>query len=717
MIGSVSSSQYHVLLRQITHRIHKSLELSSAIQVAVDEISNLLHLDQCLFFWRRCDRAAIEVVYQQSNQTEAAQIGTYPLAVLNQAASLVEANELVVYSGHDPRPWWQQRLGWKRSDGQLANPSIADAPNLTVFGAAANLLVPVQGQMSDPHQATQCDLEKTGYDRGYLVCLSRTRRPWSPVEIELVRSVAQQLEIAMEHTSLYEQTQKLVRREQLVSQITSQTRQSLDLETVLTQAIAQLLQALQVDRCVIHLVEDIEELNAAPKASCYSQQDNIFRRGLLFEACRAPFTTSLDNFDTQGPITQWVMAHRQTVVISDVAADPRIGADNAEYCQAQIHSSLVVPVQTRHELQAILYLNQCATARTWSAEDQHLAQSVADQLAITIQQSRLYTQTRQQALESSNQATQLMQTLQELRHTQSRLIQSEKMSSLGRMVAGVAHEINNPISFIYGNVPYVERYFKDLVRLLHLYQQRYPADEELEALADEIELDYVLQDLPQILTSMQSGSQRIREIVQSLRRFSRLHEAKRKWAQVHEGIESAIAMVQHEVGSDIQIIRRYDELPQIDCFPSLLNQVYMNLLLNSIEALRQTVQASEFSNPRETNLLIIETTSFTEAATGSAWVRITISDNGPGIVPEIQPRIFDPFFTTKNIGEGAGLGLSVSYQIVVEQHQGQIRCHSTPGEGTSFQIDLPVSPAHSATLSHYRPSSAAVSVSMTAKTA
>jgi signal transduction histidine kinase len=340
-------------------------------------------------------------------------------------------------------------------------------------------------------------------------------------------------------------------------------------------------------------------------------------------------------------------------------------------------------VQTSGSLQAIIYLNQCTHIRHWTRDDQKLAQAVADQLAISIQQGHLYAQSRQQAQESAAQAKQLAETLQALQQTQAQLIQSEKMSSLGQMVAGIAHEINNPITFIYGNIPYIESHLNDALRLITAYQTHYPqATESLQGLIEEVEPDFLIQDVPRILMSMRSGAGRIREIVASLRSFSRLDEAHCKVVNLHDGLESTLSILKTQIPADVQLCRQYGQLPPIECFPSLLNQVFLHLLKNALDALEL---------PQSTPKTITITT---EASLGDrptrSWVTVTITDNGGGIDAAIQPKIFDPFFTTKEIGQGCGLGLAISYQAVVHQHRGSLSCHSTVGQGSTFTVKIPV---------------------------
>lgn len=291
-----------------------------------------------------------------------------------------------------------------------------------------------------------------------------------------------------------------------------------------------------------------------------------------------------------------------------------------------------------------------------------------------------------------HQLEELNQTLKKLQETQAYLVQSEKMSSLGQMIAGIAHEINNPVNFIHGNLTYVKQYTDDLLQVINLYEAECPdISPEMQEEIAEIELDYLKDDLPKILQSMRGGTDRIRAIVLSLRNFSRLDESDLKAVNIHEGIDSTLLILQsrlHENSQrpEIAIIKEYGELPLVECYAGQLNQVFMNILANGIDALDKLSSERSFAENQGDPLWIkISTEVLPEN-----WVNIKILDNGIGIPEELRSRIFDPFFTTKDVGKGTGLGLSISYQIVVEKHGGKLFCESSSDRGISFVISLPI---------------------------
>lgn len=296
---------------------------------------------------------------------------------------------------------------------------------------------------------------------------------------------------------------------------------------------------------------------------------------------------------------------------------------------------------------------------------------------------------RTQELAAQNQR--LNEALTELQKMNLHLVQTEKMSMLGQMVSGISHEINNPINFIHGNLPYLEEHIEDLLAVLETYRDRFPQETlKVEAALPDVELDFIVEDLPRIVDSMRLGTERIREIVLNLRNFYRLDEAEMKPADLEAGIESTLVLLQNRYKQKIEIVRQFGQIPLVECHINQLNQVFMNLLSNSIDALLEDELSPDetlmvMGSPAKTKQIVIKT----EALEGSR-VGIWISDNGTGIAAEAQERLFEPFFTTKPRGVGTGLGLSISHQIITEAHQGRIYCCSASGEGTTFAIELPL---------------------------
>ncbi|WP_424102864.1 ATP-binding protein [Moorena producens] len=280
---------------------------------------------------------------------------------------------------------------------------------------------------------------------------------------------------------------------------------------------------------------------------------------------------------------------------------------------------------------------------------------------------------------------------QELQQTEIQLIQNEKMSSLGTMVAGIAHEMNNPINFIYGNLFFASDYIEDLLSVVELYQQYYPnPDPEIKNRLEEIDLEFLAQDLPKIIASMKGGAERIREIVLSMRNFSRLDEADLKPVNIHEGIDNTLVLLSNRLKPGIELIKQYGDLPLVDCYPAQLNQVFLSILENALDAIEKDAieqKAKEHKSVESCPSPVFTIRIQTELVDQN-WIVIRIADNGPGIAAAIKDRIFDPFFTTKDPGQGTGLGLAISYQIIT-QHRGKIEVASEPAQGAEFVISLP----------------------------
>jgi len=322
-------------------------------------------------------------------------------------------------------------------------------------------------------------------------------------------------------------------------------------------------------------------------------------------------------------------------------------------------------------------------------------------------QKRAEAQMRQSEAQLKAQKTQLTETLNELKRTQATLIQNEKMIGLGQLVAGIAHEINNPIGFIYGNLSYVSSYTSDLLKLVKMYQEALPnSTTDIQQVIEDIDLEFLDEDLPKLIGSINAGAERISKIVLSLQNFSRLGEAELKRVDLHEGIESTLMILQHRLKGNsnrpaIAVVKEFGSLPLVECYAGKINQVFMNILSNAIDSLE-----SRFANDAIEKSFVIDNSSLLESTklltndnptitihtelVDTQLVAIAITDNGQGMTEAVRKRVFDPFFTTKEVGSGTGLGMSISYQVVVEQHRGEIRCESATGEGAKFTVAIPI---------------------------
>lgn len=592
-----------------------------------------------------------------------------------------------------PPDQWAEHFDLFCGDGQTRM-QVDDIPLFRAFRGeivknAEMVIAPKQGKTRSLLASGQAFFDDQGEKLGAVAVMHDiTEQQAALRERNIAEAALRQSEI---------QLREKAEREQLLSHLTSQICSSLDLNHILGTAVRAIRDLLEIDRCSFLWYRlDQEE-------PCWEvvQDDRI---------PTLPDTTGVRVIAASVPILTVTCLQQALIRIDNVqtSADPVV----KEYFASSGHTAiLALSIHTQSGEIGVVHCSHFAGPRPWDEDEIDLLQAVAANLAIAIDQAELYKQSRLAAEMAQRQAQQVEQTLDELRRTQAQMIQSEKMSSLGQLVAGVAHEINNPVNFIYGNLSHANDYTQDLLKLLKLYQQHYPCpDGEILQEADAIDLDFLIEDLPKLLLSMKVGADRIQRIVASLRNFSRMDEAEFKAVNIHEGIDSTLMILQNRLKAKpdrptIEIIKEYSELPLVECYAGQLNQVFMNILSNSIDALEESFESSNLTSDLNNNSLTLETPHepnlnrptdhplIIQIRTGmisTDRIVIHIADNGPGMPELVRNRIFDPFFTTKPIGKGTGMGMSISYQIVTEKHGGSFKCLSKPGQGAEFVIEIPI---------------------------
>jgi PAS domain S-box-containing protein len=536
-----------------------------------------------------------------------------------------------------------------------------------------------------------------------------------------------------------EALQESVQRERAIALAIQRMRQTLNIEAIFSATTEELRQLMNCDRVLIYRFnpdwsgEIVSESAGSEWISLLQEQANNPNLALKtleddrcavkkFDSaasCDSVLSASLPVQDTYLQETQGGAYSRGAsyAVVQDIyqAGFHSCYINLLERLQARAY--IIVPIFCGCTLWGLLAIYQNSGSRQWKIAETHVVVEIGNQLGVALQQAELLTQIQKQseALQQSTQrerdkATQLKLTLDQLRRTQAQLIQTEKMSSLGQMVAGVAHEINNPVCFILGNLAPAQEYFQDVLRVIQLYQETYPnPTPAIQQLAYDIDLQFLREDWSKLMHSMQVGAERIEAIVRSLKTFSRLNESELKPIDIHEGIDNTLLILQPRLRSEgdrpeIKVIKDYSPLPKVTCYASQLNQVFMNLLDNAIDALETqpsprliTIQTSlmggdsgTIEGSNLTHVLLNTSPNLQALIPKHQWIVIRITDNGSGIHKEVQQKIFDPFFTTKPVGKGTGLGLSISHQIIVEKHQGQLKCISALGKGTELIVEIPV---------------------------
>ncbi|MGF1521850.1 MAG: PAS domain S-box protein [Leptolyngbyaceae cyanobacterium] len=460
------------------------------------------------------------------------------------------------------------------------------------------------------------------------------------------------------------QVRSLLNRTQLLNRISSKIRHSLHLDIILQTTVNAIVAELPADICTF---------------AWYRRNDGVN----LWEIAKE---------QKQPELLSWLGSHQLhefPIMLDCILQNQPYQIDNLAVLEdesfraflerAGIAAFLCFPIHTATGKVGSLQIGRIDSSQPWHEEEVELLQDIADQVAIAIHQAHLYE-------ESQAKTKALQRSYHELQETQLQLIQSEKMSSLGQLVAGIAHEINNPMSFIYGNLAPALDYAQTLTKLIRAYQEAYPdPPSTIAKFIRKADIEYTLNDFPRLIASMETGATRIQDIIKSLRTFSRLDRAEYKLVNLHENIDDTLVILQNRLNGragkpEIAVIKNYGDLPLVECYGSLLNQVFMNLLANAIDAI---VERQIHAGQDYLGCIVITTT-----VTSNLKVTLSIRDNGMGMSEATQAKIFDPFFTTKPVGDGTGMGLPISYQIVTGSHRGQLQCYSTPGQGTEFVIEL-----------------------------
>ena len=530
-----------------------------------------------------------------------------------------------------------------------------------------SMIIDLLGEVSDGIQYN-CQLEEN----------SRSQEQLMAELVSYNKELRQTKQRLIESESQYRQLQ--AREKLLKKRLASQIRYFLDLDMVVKIAVEEIRNLLDIDRCQFIWHQESPSENpfepsffdcstALESSYCYRNDDQVVN--LVGETILQLPYLKIDNLSNDGELDELTRKSLQDL---------------------GLHSLLAAPVHTRYGSSGMIICEQYHQPRSWVKHEIELLESVVDQLAIAIDQAKLYEKSQAAAAASQAKAEELEEALENLQNTQAQLIQTEKMSTLGQLIAGIAHEMNNPVTFITNNLEYIKEYTDGLLRILSLYQKHYssPATVITEC-AEDIEMDFIISDLPKIIASMEVGSNRIQHLVLSLRNFSRRDEDKMQRVDIHESIESTLIILNNRFKArgafpGIDIVKEYGILPTVECFPAEISQVFTNIIGNAVDAIEEFVdQKSKNQTPPMPVIHIVTT------VVGDNTISIKIADNGSGIEKKALERLFNPFFTTKPIGKGTGLGLSISHQIIVDKHGGKLECFSNLGKGTEFLIELPIS--------------------------
>ena len=667
-----AAAEREAFLRSVTRQISSTLDLNTILQTAVKGARELLDTDRMLVYQFQ-ENWLGEIVVED--------------AITPWSSLLGQAIGDNCFAAEHAQLYQQGRVR-AIDDIHRCGLDPCHVQFLDSLEVKANLIVPIairSGESSSPQLW------------GLLIAHEcRAKRNWKSEEIEWLRQIADEIAIAVNQAQLYQETRAAAERESLLRLVTERIRSSLECSEILQTAVSEARQLLQSDRVLI-----------------YQFREN-WHGSVVVEETISPWNSILGEEVADDCFSEEYVQMYQSGRVRPINDIRSAGLDPEHFQfleRLQVRANLIVPILIGTKLWGLLIAHECKGPRFWQPEESQLLGQLAEQLAIAIQQAELFEQVQDSAAKYQAQARELQATLAELRSTQVQLIQSVKLSSLGQMVAGIAHEINNANNFIRPNLFYTRDYTLVMLEALSHYAEAVPEPpDEIAELIEEI--DYIQEDFPNLVKSMQEGSDRIRNIVQTLRNFSHLDEADSKAVDLNEGIDSSLAMLQHRLTRQIVLQKEYGELPILECRPGQINQVFYNLLQNALDAIEEKIEENGGSGEMTIRTWLGKMPVESQGITASAIadnlsnapdlygqdldapdldaVVISIRDNAAGIAPETQERIFDPFFTTKEPGKGTGLGLSLCYQVVVKGHGGRIDCISQPGQGAEFLVQLPL---------------------------
>ncbi len=665
--SSPVSEQFQEQLEQqktlvgVISRIRASLDLDTIFTTTAKEVRDLLNADRVAVF-----RFAPESGWDDGEFVSEDVVPTFPSALAAKVHDHCFGDQFGVHYA----------LGKFQAVADIYDAGLSDChiKILEAFNVRANLIVPLL----------------KGTDLWGLLCVHQCSAPrqWQTSEIEFVQQVAENFCVALQQAEYVEKIQlqtnllveakaqeKSLLRQKALLKIANKIRQSLDFATVCQVATTEVRQVLTADRVTIY------------------RFNPDWSGDFLFESVGegwtplvgvSPTIEDTHLMDNQGGR----YARNETFAIPDIYTAGHSDCHVVLLEQFQARAYAIAPIFQEQRLWGLLTAFQNSAPRLWESNEVQLLAQIGEQLGIALQQA--------EAMEKAQaQTAELDQLLQELQQSQIQQIQNEKMASLGELVAGIAHEINNPINFIYGNLDHISEYVQKILSLIRLYQQRYPQPgEEIQQQAKDLDINFIIQDLPRIMASVGVGADRIRQIVLSLRNFSRLDESEFKTVDIHEGIKSTLLILGHRLQSagnqrGIEVIASYGNIPLVECYPSQLNQVFMNLLSNAIDSLKVAISNGKFNIrnqiDRQPPRIWIST-----RLTKQNQVEIRIRDNGVGISEETKAKIFDHFFSNLESHQRTGLGLAITLQIITGKHQGTMKVNSKIDQGAEFIIYLPL---------------------------